>query len=94
MIESYRSRIYKNNETRCYAGKVVNSSDIAAHMCVACIGDEVTNALFKESSGTIGEDGVVGFIYEIAERIFVLRNHLFKSRKVACNNLEVIGDCH
>ena len=73
---------------------VVNSSDIAAHMCVACIGDEVTNAVCKQSRGTIGEDGVVGFIYEIAERIFVLRNHLCKSWNVASNNLEVIGDCH
>ena len=41
-------------------------------MCVARVGDEVANALIEEHSGTVSKDAVVGFIYEIAERVFVL----------------------
>ena len=34
-------------EHKKFAPMVVNSSDIAAHVCVACIGDEVTDTLLE-----------------------------------------------
>ena len=85
---------YKKWERRKFAPMVVNSSDIAAHVCVACIGDEITDTLSKQSGGTVSKDGVIGFIYEIAERSFVLRNHLRQTSNVGSNNGEVVGDCH
>ena len=39
------------------------------------VGDEVTNALIKESGCTVFENGKVSFVYEIAEGIFVLSTH-------------------
>lgn len=45
-------------------------------MAMARIGDEVANSLLEESGGTVLEDSEVSFVYEIAERIFRLWNHL------------------
>tara|TARA_B100000085_G_scaffold44255_1_gene37376 strand:- start:8007 stop:8240 length:234 start_codon:yes stop_codon:yes gene_type:complete len=63
-------------------------------MCVACIGDEITNTVVEQDSGAVLQDLHVSFIYEIAERIFVLSDHLCKSNHFGGDELEVIGDCH
>ena len=52
------------------------SDEIAAQLCVARVGDEVTNTLVKESGSAVLKDSEVSFFYEIAERILVLSNHL------------------
>ena len=56
--------------------EVVISDEIAAQLRVARVGDEVTNTLIKQSASAVREDGHVCLIYEIAERILVLSNHL------------------
>lgn len=61
---------------------------------MASVGDEVTHTLIEESSGAIVEDGQVAFIYEVAERFFVLRYDLRYTTDVACNNLEIEGNAH
>tara|TARA_R100001463_G_C3531632_1_gene221688 strand:+ start:524 stop:823 length:300 start_codon:yes stop_codon:yes gene_type:complete len=61
-------------------------------MSPARVGDEITHTLIKETSGAVLEDGKVSFFYEIAERIFVLSNHLRDTRNVGTNNLEIVGD--
>lgn len=76
------------------SGRWLSSDKFAAHMCVACIGDEIANTIVKQNSRTIFEGLHVGFIYEIAERIFVLSDHLCKPSHFSGNELEVIGDCH
>ena len=80
-------------ETRQSAGQVI-SDVFAAQMCMASVGDEVTYTLIEESSGAIVEDGQVAFIYEVAERFFVLRYDLRYTTDVACNNLEIEGNAH
>lgn len=76
------------------SGKVVISNVFAAQMCVASVGDKVTNTVCKQGCRAVCEYSHVSFVYEIAERIFVLRNHLCNTRKVGSNDPEVIGDCH
>ena len=73
---------------------MVISDEIAAVVTVARVGDEVTNALVKQSSSAVTEDGEVSFFYEIAERVLVLSNHLRDTRDVGFNNLEIKGDGH
>ena len=63
-------------------------------MCMASVGDEVTHTLIEESSGAIVEDGQVAFIYEVAERFFVLRDDLRYTTDVAGNDVEVEGNAH
>ena len=63
-------------------------------MCVASVGDKVTHTLIKETGTAIFEDGHVGFIYEVAERFFVLRYDLRYTTNVASNNLEIEGNAH
>ena len=81
-------------ESRELAARWLSSDKFAAHMCVACIGDKVTDTVIKQDSGAVRKDLHVGFIYEIAERIFVLSDHLCKANPFSGNELEVIGDCH
>ncbi|MAA76865.1 MAG: hypothetical protein CML73_02375 [Rhodobiaceae bacterium] len=61
-------------------------------MSPARVGDKITYTLFKETCRSVLEDGKVSFFYEIAERIFVLSNHLRDTRDIGINNLEVVGD--
>ena len=61
-------------------------------MSPARVGDEITHTLLKETCGAVLKDGKVSFFYEIAERIFVLSNHLRNARDIGINNLEVEGD--
>jgi len=55
---------------------VVISNEFAAKVSCASVGDEVTDSLIEESSSAVTEDSEVSFVYEIAERIFVLRHYL------------------
>ena len=57
-------------------GEGVISVVAAAQMCVARVRDEVTHTLIEESSTAVFKGGEVSFLYEVAERIFVLRQHL------------------
>lgn len=58
-------------------GLMVPISDvIATEVTVARVGDEVANSFVEKSGGTVLEDSEVSFVYEIAERIFRLWNHL------------------
>ena len=61
---------------------------------MASVGDKVTYTLIKESRGSVFEDGQVAFVYEVAERFFVLRYDLRYTTDVACNNLEIEGNAH
>jgi len=79
------------------AGKrleAVISDQLAAQMCIARVGDEVTNILIKQCSRAVTEGREVRFFYEIAERVFVLRHNLRYTKDVGFNNLEVVGNAH
>ena len=63
-------------------------------MFVARVGDEISNALIEEHSGTVSKDAEVGLMYEILERVFVLRHYLRYSGHCGFNNGEIEGGCH
>ena len=63
-------------------------------MGMASVGDEVTYSLIEKSRGAVFEYGQVAFVYEVAERFFVLRDDLRYTTDVACNNLEIVGNTH
>ena len=91
--------IYDNQRTlkEKAAGKrleAVISDQLAAQVCIARVGDEVTNVLIKQCSRAVTECGEVCFLYEIAERVFVLRYNLRYTSNVGINNLEIEGDAH
>ena len=63
-------------------------------MCMARIGNEVTNALIEEHSGAVSKNAVFGLMYEILERVFVLRHDLRDTGQVGLDNGEIEGGCH
>ena len=58
-------------------------------MSVTSIRDEVTDTLIKECSSAVLEDGIKGFLYEVAVSIFVLRNDLRDTWDIAINDSEI-----
>ena len=58
-----------------FESRVCISDELAAQMCMLRVGDEITDTLFKDGSSPISENAVFGFVYEIAEGIFVLSTH-------------------
>ena len=63
-------------------------------MCMARIGNEVTYALIEEHCGAVSENAVVGLMYQILERVFVLRHYLRDPLQIGLDNLEIEGGCH
>ena len=60
-------------------------------MSMARVGDKVTYILIKQDGRAVFKNRVLSFIYEIAKRFFVLRQHLTNTTKVCGHNSEIVG---